>query len=93
MEGGYDPDCRRCMDWSGYEAGRYDESVQLIRKLTALRQSYAWADAETVITAQSETLIVKRRLNEIELSLYINLSDQDAAVDGRIVRAHSHLLL
>lgn len=93
MEGGYDPDCRRCMDWSGYEAGRYDEPVQLIQKLAALRRKYGLADAETVITAQSEILIVKRRLKEIELSLYINLSDQEAAVDGRIVRAHSYLLL
>ena len=81
------------MDWSGYEAGRYDEPVQLIQKLAALRRKYGLADAETVITAQSEILIVKRRLKEIELSLYINLSDQEAAVDGRIVRAHSYLLL
>ena len=72
-EGGYDPDCRKCMDWDGYAAGKYGESVELIRELTGLRRQYNLASAEVAITAEGETLVVKRMTDEIELSLYINV--------------------
>ena len=39
MEGGYDPDCRRCMPWDDIEAGKYDENIQELKKLIDLRKN------------------------------------------------------
>ncbi|NLL79821.1 MAG: alpha-glycosidase [Clostridiales bacterium] len=38
MEGGHDPDCRRCMPWKGIEDGRYDDRIALMKELIALRK-------------------------------------------------------
>lgn len=38
MEGGYDPDCRRCMPWNEIEQGKYDERIAFIKELITLRK-------------------------------------------------------
>lgn len=38
MEGDFDPDCRRCMPWSKIEAGEFNESIDIVRKLIELRK-------------------------------------------------------
>ena len=38
MEGGHDPDCRRCMPWEEIEAGVYAERMEIIRNLLRLRR-------------------------------------------------------
>ena len=38
MEGGFDPDCRRCMPWNEIEQGKYEESMQFIKELISLRK-------------------------------------------------------
>lgn len=40
MEGGYDPDCRRCMPWEEIEAGQHKNDIGEIRTLIALRKKY-----------------------------------------------------
>ena len=37
MEGGHDPDCRRCMPWGEIEAGKYKERIQKVSDLIHLR--------------------------------------------------------
>ena len=39
MEGGYDPDCRRCMPWEEIDQGVYRERTDIIRSLLHLRRS------------------------------------------------------
>ena len=39
MEGGHDPDCRRCMPWSEIEEGKYQDCMEIIQKLTNLRKT------------------------------------------------------
>lgn len=39
MEGGHDPDCRRCMPWNKIEAGEFDERMEVIKQLIALRKN------------------------------------------------------
>lgn len=93
MEGGYDPDCRRCMDWKGYEMGSYEESVKLIRELADLRKTYHLSEAPAQIIAKGNVLIVHRYTGAVKLSLYINLSGQGQTADGRDIGAHSHVLI
>lgn len=38
MEGGYDPDCRRCMPWDEIEAGSYSGQIEEMKKLITLRK-------------------------------------------------------
>ena len=37
MEGGYDPDCRRCMPWEEIDAGVYEQRMEIVRNLLRLR--------------------------------------------------------
>ena len=37
MEGGYDPDCRRCMPWSQIEAGKHDDKIAAMKQLIKMR--------------------------------------------------------
>ncbi len=38
MEGGHDPDCRRCMPWEEIEEGRYTERMEIVKTLLRLRR-------------------------------------------------------
>lgn len=38
MEGGHDPDCRRCMPWSKIEAGEFDDRIAMVKQLISLRK-------------------------------------------------------
>lgn len=38
MEGGHDPDCRRCMPWQEIEQGEYQTRIDTVRNLIALRK-------------------------------------------------------
>lgn len=40
MDGSFDPDCRRCMPWTNIEKGEYNERLNKIEKLIALRKKY-----------------------------------------------------
>ena len=37
MEGGFDPDCRRCMPWSQIDSGKYDDKIAKIKQLIKMR--------------------------------------------------------
>lgn len=39
LEGGKDPDCRRCMPWQEIESGSCDAELQAVQQLIALRRS------------------------------------------------------
>ncbi len=39
MEGGHDPDCRRCMPWEDIEAGNYKERISVIKQIINLRKT------------------------------------------------------
>ncbi len=40
MEGGPDPDCRRCMPWEAIRRGDYEEITEQVKALIALRKSH-----------------------------------------------------
>lgn len=77
--GGYDPDCRRCMDWA-----RKDTAAPLLAKLAALPR-----EGEIAIGEEHGVLVVERG----DCALYINRTQTAALVRGRQIRENSHLLL
>ena len=38
MEGGFDPDCRKCMPWKDIDQGKYNERITFIKELITLRK-------------------------------------------------------
>ncbi len=67
--GGYDPDCRRCMNWEDTGVhGPYGDIWKLLRELAQLRRQYRIADLEVRITEENGMLCLKRG----ELFLWIN---------------------
>lgn len=90
MQGGFDPDCRRCIDWEGVEKGNFDERMEYIRSLTALRAENDLTGSDAKITAEGNVLVVKRSAADQSITLYINLSDSDESADGRVIPANSH---
>ena len=49
MEGGFDPDCRRCMPWNEIESGTYDERINAVRTLIRLRKTKKACKSEKII--------------------------------------------
>ncbi len=41
LSGGYDPDCRRCMPWDYINNGVYNDRIETVKKLIAMRKSYS----------------------------------------------------
>ena len=81
--GGYDPDCRRCMDWD-----KVDEETsvsELMRKLSAIRKKCGFAFDGTRIRASADgaLLCIERKGKNAEAKLYINRTDKEGR-DGEI---------
>ncbi len=87
MEGGYDPDSRRCFDW---DESHWDKKVmETIRRLTALRKNHVLQYGEVSIMEEDEMLCLKRTSGAKEIVLYINLSGIEKNVAGRLQKKGS----
>lgn len=76
MPGGYEPDCRRCMDWE--KAGNsadYFEISEFMRKLSMLRTDYGLTDGRTAIYAENGIFILEKRMQDNLIKLLINNTD------------------
>ncbi len=77
--GGYDPDCRRCMDWENAKAdGCYADIYKLILKLSKLRTDEKLADGKLRVYSEGELLILENVLS------YEKANEEMA--DKRVVR-------
>lgn len=56
MPGGYDPDCRRCMPWEEIESGKYQETIEKVKQLIALRKNVAMSAGDSVQWVQDEKM-------------------------------------
>lgn len=74
MEGGYDPDSRRCFDW---EETHWDGYIlKVFRELTNLKQNPVLQYGTVRIYEKNHLLVVERRWDNIKLELMINLTDK-----------------
>lgn len=80
LEGGYDPDSRRCFDW---DESHWDMQVmEIIKTLAYLRKKKVLQYGEVKITEEDEMLCVKRTYEKNEICLYINLTSQEKTISG-----------
>lgn len=102
MEGGYDPDNRRCFDWQ--EEHWDTDFMAALRKLLSLRKEAVVAEGEIRITAQDGLFSIKRFAEGEELLLLTNQSGEEVSVpapgeirlsnryDGKILQTDGFLL-
>lgn len=80
-EGGYDPDCRRCMDWDkAVFTGEFADIYKLLQQLSKLRQSLDFTEGTTQIYTEENTLILKNVSKTHEIQLRINLEEQSLII-------------
>lgn len=92
-KGGYDPDCRRCMNWSDTgEDGPFGDVFSLLTELSYIRTELKAGDGEYEIGNDGDVLVLKRILKERTISLYINITDKTCYADGFEIKQGSFLI-
>lgn len=70
MPGGYDPDCRRCMDWE--KAEKESELKKLLRKLAYIRREYMVSEGNVTITEENNVFVYINESGGNIIKLLIN---------------------
>ena len=94
--GGYDPDCRRCMNWEVTGSnGEYVDVWKLLRGLSKLRKEYELADGIQKLYAKEEMFCLENKTKQGTIKLSINMGSKEAddvpaksflvSVDGGVV--------
>lgn len=92
-EGGYDPDCRRCMDWSKIGTqGEFGDVYKLLQNLSRLRKKYEISDSVVEITAKDDVLVIEHNLKNDVLKLYINVTGKEQVVDEITVKSNGYVI-
>ncbi|NLL77201.1 MAG: alpha-glycosidase [Clostridiales bacterium] len=74
MEGGYDPDSRRCFNW---EKSAWDNVLlEKIKDLIGLRELAVIAEGNIRITDRHKMLLVERGIPGKKIRLYINMTEE-----------------
>lgn len=81
IEGGSDPDCRRCFDW---DERRWDmRFLERLRELTALRARYrSLREGGCELCEEQGMLSITRVLGDERVRLYINLTNEAKTPDA-----------
>lgn len=90
MPGGYDPDCRRCMDWEKANIyGEYADIYELLNRLSIIRKRYIIAEGTVRICAIDGVFQLENRSTESTIVLRINNTDTDVELEGYCQKARS----
>ncbi len=90
LEGGYDPDNRRCFDW---EEAHWDREFQkTLLTLIGLRKEKAVRNGEIYITAENGLFVMYRYIEKEELVLLVNQSGKAVTIkdEGELVIANRY---
>lgn len=85
LEGGYDPDCRRCMPWSDIEKGKFSEVTEKIKSLIALRNTNKAAKSMNLkFTHNKNNRLVTytKTGGNSKITVVLNCSNVDEKVSG-----------
>ncbi len=96
MAGKHDPFCRRCMPWESLQQGKFDDSLQEMKKILALRKNYndIFNEGKLTWACQEEKprlLAYTKKYHQQTISVFINASDQAEKTnpDGRVIYSRS----
>lgn len=91
--GGYDPDCRRCMDWERAEGDYGVDIKNLIKWLSALRQKYDFSQFVVKIYSVDDIFILENKSDTCEIKLYINNTPKTVTVENIKLEPFSHIVM
>ena len=75
--GGYDPDCRRCMDWEKADVnGEYKDVYELLKTLSEIKTSGELSEGNINISAKENVLIVKHIGSKHDIRLQIDMQNR-----------------
>lgn len=75
IEGGYDPDCRRCFDW---DSGHWNiETQALIRRLMGMRKEKPLADGSFSVTEENGIITLVRKAGSKSAVLRLNGTNKE----------------
>ena len=79
LEGGKDPDCRRCMPWKEIESGKCDNELNLIKQLVYLRKNNSAMSAYNVSFShqpgKERLLCMEKKSEETSLRIIANFGE------------------
>ena len=96
IEGGADPDCRRCMPWDQIEQGNYAEITEQVKQLIALRKEPAARSMEITFenNNSSDRVVeyVKTGAEDSRLRVVLNASgkEPDVETEGSVLFARGY---
>ncbi len=79
LEGGHDPDCRRCMPWSKIDRGDYDDRIGEMKLLISLRKQLPELRCGGLrfVESGSDRVIVYEKYGEKTYRVILNCSGED----------------
>lgn len=78
MEGGYDPDSRRCFDWDEEDWDK--DFMKKVKEIIGLKKEKIMQYGDTRIFSDQDDLIVERILGKEKIVLTINMTDEEFRV-------------
>lgn len=82
LEGGYDPDSRRCFIWDENDP-RNDKTVNhYLKELIRIHKSEEFKNSSFSLKVKDEMLIIERKSLNLILTLYINKSGHDIEINN-----------
>lgn len=91
LEGGYDPDCRRCMPWNEIDSGLYDDKIAIVKSIISMRNNYTQLRNGNIrfIRNQNNRVIEYEKYDDNNtLRIILNCSNENIKVDttmGKII--------
>ena len=86
LEGGKDPDCRRCMPWKDIESGKCDEEMYIIKQLIYLRKTNTAMSSYEMsfehVEGKDRLLCLKKNDGENNILIIVNFSDKQEEVSN-----------
>ena len=86
LEGGKDPDCRRCMPWKDIESGKCDEEMDIIKQLIYLRKTNTAMSSYEMsfehVEGKDRLLCLKKNDGENNILIIVNFSDKQEEVSN-----------
>lgn len=80
--GGYDPDCRKCMDWDKASKVKDTDIYRILVALSDLRQKYDFSKVYPKITTDESRDVLELRyiIGDTRINLYINNTDKNCEI-------------
>lgn len=77
LEGGFDPDCRRCMPWREIEQGVYNDRISTLRNIISIRKNYPQArkgDIKFIASGNDRVIIYEKYNKNGTIQVVLNCS-------------------